>query len=131
MLRITVLYLSLLVYLAGDSIDSADASESDDDVQPTNVVVADGPSDADEKEEDNEEEEEEALLDFTQTDYAVQMSQAEPPAEEDDAEGGSKKANKEPGILKAVHQLSEKVRCSAYRLAWTCARDGVIEEVSS
>ncbi|KAG6609317.1 U6 snRNA phosphodiesterase [Phytophthora cinnamomi] len=91
-----------------DSIDSADASESDDDLQPTNVVVADGPSDAEEKEEDNEEDEEEVVLDFTQTDYAVQMSQVEPPAEDDDEEGGSKKANKEPSIPRAVHQLSEK-----------------------
>ncbi|KAE9359851.1 hypothetical protein PF008_g2075 [Phytophthora fragariae] len=90
-----------------DSIDSADESESDDDVQPTNVVMADGPSDAEEKNEDNDEEDE-VQLDFTQTDYAVQMSQAEPPGEDDVEEGGSKKANKEPTMPKAAQQLSEK-----------------------
>ncbi|KAE8956995.1 hypothetical protein PF010_g30809, partial [Phytophthora fragariae] len=47
-------------------------------------------------------------LDFTQTDYAVQRSQAEPPGEDDDEEGGSKKANKEPTMPKAVQQLSDK-----------------------
>lgn len=93
-------------------MDNEDASGTDDDVQPTNVVVANGPSDSEEKEEDNDEEdEEEALLDFTQTDYAVQMSQAEPPAEDDgDEEGGGRKTNKQPTKPKALHKLSDKVR---------------------
>ncbi|GMF35273.1 unnamed protein product [Phytophthora fragariaefolia] len=101
----------MLLLCAGDS------SESESDVEPTNVVVADGPSDAEEKDEDNEESEDEPLLDFTQTDYAVQMSQVEPPAEDDDEEGGGRKANKEPTKPKAVQQLSEKVRCAACWLA--------------
>ncbi|ETL42279.1 hypothetical protein F441_07029 [Phytophthora nicotianae CJ01A1] len=86
-----------------DSIDSEDAS--DDEVLPTNVVVADGPSDDEAKEEDNNEEE--ALLDFTQTDYAVQMSQAEPLAGDDSDEEASKR-NKEPTKPKALHKLSDK-----------------------
>ncbi|KAG7387210.1 Melanoma-associated antigen F1 [Phytophthora pseudosyringae] len=92
-----------------DSMDSEGAGESDDEVLPTNVVVADGPSDEEEKAEENDEEEEEAALDFTQTDYAVQMSQAELPAgdDDDDDEGGGKK-HKEPTKPKALHQLSDK-----------------------
>ncbi|KAG3253254.1 hypothetical protein PI124_g2156 [Phytophthora idaei] len=87
-----------------DSIGSEDAS--DDEVLPTYVVVADGPSDDEEKEEDIDEEED-ALLDFTQTDYAAQMSQAEPLAGDDEEEEGGKR-NKEPTMPKALHKLSDK-----------------------
>ncbi|GMF16777.1 unnamed protein product [Phytophthora lilii] len=80
---------------------------SDEEVLPTNVVVADGPSDAEENDEDDEDQ----RLDFTQTEYAVQMSQAEPLVENDeDEEGGGRKANKASSKPKAVQQLSEKVR---------------------
>ncbi|KAH7479298.1 hypothetical protein PRIC1_009154 [Phytophthora ramorum] len=87
------------------SIDNTE--ESDDDVLPTNVVVADGPSDEEEKDADSGSDEEEALLDFTQTEYAVQMSQAGPPAEDDESDEG-RKANKSPTMPKAVHSLSDK-----------------------
>ncbi|CAI5730696.1 unnamed protein product [Peronospora farinosa] len=94
-----------------DSVSSEDASETDDDVQPTNVVMASEPSDSEEKGEDNDEDEEEALLDFTQTDYAVQMSQAKPADdddENDDDEGGGKKTNREPTKPRALHKLPDK-----------------------
>ncbi|KAL3673342.1 hypothetical protein V7S43_001058 [Phytophthora oleae] len=87
--------------------DSMDSEESDDEVLPTNVVVADGPSD----EEENNEDEEDERLDFTQTDYAMQMSQAEPLAgDDDDEEGGGlgSKKNKEPSLPKALQKLSDK-----------------------
>ncbi|RLN59064.1 hypothetical protein BBJ29_003106 [Phytophthora kernoviae] len=80
-----------------ESLDSEEAS--DDDVLPTNVVVADGPSE--------EEEEEDEALDFTQTEYAVQMSQVnqnESPTQ--DSEGS--KANKTPTVPKSVAQLQSK-----------------------
>ena len=95
---------------------------------PTNVVVAGSPSDSDEKDRDGDEndeendnendndddddddgEEEEELLDFTQTDYAAQMSQADLEAEDDDDDGGGKKSDGKPTKPKALHRLSEKV----------------------
>ncbi|CAI5712837.1 unnamed protein product [Hyaloperonospora brassicae] len=101
-----------------DASDSEDASETDDEVPPTNVVVAGSPSDSDEKERngddddddnenDDDDEEEEELLDFTQTDYAAQMSQADLEAEDDD-DGGGKKSDGKPTKPKALHRLSEK-----------------------
>ncbi|KAI9995873.1 hypothetical protein PInf_012941 [Phytophthora infestans] len=87
-----------------DVIGSEDAS--DDEVMPTNVVVDDGPSDEEAKEEDNDEEE--ALLDFTQTDYVVQMSQVEPIAGDDSDDEGLTRRNKEPTKHKALHKLSDK-----------------------
>ncbi|CAI5728737.1 unnamed protein product [Peronospora destructor] len=91
-----------------DSVSSEDASVTDDDVQPTNVVMANKPSDNEEKEDDNDEDEEEALLDFTQTDYAVQMSQDEPAVEDDDDERGAKKTNREPTKPRALYKLPDK-----------------------
>uniref|UniRef100_A0AAV1VLL7 MAGE domain-containing protein n=1 Tax=Peronospora matthiolae TaxID=2874970 RepID=A0AAV1VLL7_9STRA len=91
------------------SKDSEDASETDDEVPPTNVAVAGSPSDSEEKKEesgDEEEEEEDELLDFTQTDYAAQMSQADPVEEDED--GGGKKSDNEPTKPKALHRLSDK-----------------------
>ncbi|CAH0477221.1 unnamed protein product [Peronospora belbahrii] len=94
-----------------------DASVIDDDVEPMNVEMpgesrSDSDSDSEEKEKDNEEdeeddEEEEVLMDFTQTEYALRMSQTEP-AKDDDDEGGGKKTDREPIKPKALHKLSEK-----------------------
>jgi FtsZ-interacting cell division protein ZipA len=112
----------VLFCCTGDSTDSQNASESDDELQPTNVVVANGPSDAEE-----EEDEDEALLDFTQTDYAVQMSQVEPPAEEEDEEGGGKK-KKDPTRPKALHKLENKVREADWVLLGFSETDVAVEQ---
>lgn len=76
--------------------ESLDSEEADSDVAPTNVAMADDASD-----------EEEAQLDFTQTDYAVQMTQASQiePTEED---GEERRTNKTPSLPKSVAQLQQK-----------------------
>ncbi|KAG7397362.1 Melanoma-associated antigen F1 [Phytophthora boehmeriae] len=77
---------------------SLDSEESEDDVPPTNVVVADGPSEG---------EEEDEALDFTQTEYAVQMSQMNQ-SEAPTQDGEASKANKTPSVPRAVAQLQTK-----------------------
>ncbi|KAI9895432.1 hypothetical protein PsorP6_018791 [Peronosclerospora sorghi] len=85
-------------------------SDSDDEVEPTNVVVASGPSDSDDEEKDEEIDGkgDDEVLDFTQPDYAVQMSQAELDADDDGFGGSGKKTNKIPTKPKVLQKLSDK-----------------------
>ncbi|RLN63156.1 hypothetical protein BBJ28_00016176 [Nothophytophthora sp. Chile5] len=90
----------------GESLVDENKSESDDEPTQAAVVVADGGSGSEEggSEGEGDAEDDDDLLDFTQTDYAVQISQSEPPTQEtDDAK------SKEPSVPRAITQLPLKV----------------------
>ncbi|RLN87062.1 hypothetical protein BBJ28_00017376 [Nothophytophthora sp. Chile5] len=110
---IAVIYAAVLVPVIGffvysiarDPLTGQDKSESDGEPTQATVVVADGGSGSEEvgSEGEDDAEEEDDLLDFTQTDYAVQISQSEPPTQETD---GAK--SKEPSVPRAITQLPLK-----------------------
>ncbi|TDH65199.1 uncharacterized protein CCR75_007336 [Bremia lactucae] len=83
-----------------DLVESRAASE--DGVMSANIVEADASGD------DENDGDDEAILDFTQTDYAIQMSQVETYSSESDSVEGESKLFKEPTKPKALHKLSDK-----------------------